>query len=177
MQVCTHSAFGCHKRVLGVQMAHRYRLTVNCNLLLTLPSADCVSRLQGHGQGQQIPFPYSSHAWWRTGLPLQKAFVTCSIGCRSLVRYAGTRTPPSHTSTSDRESCCVTASGEESNWIDLNTVQGYRRIVFSESLLEEIKSNSCASSVDGDALARTVLEAICRNRFMPTTWLNKVKSY
>lgn len=67
------------------------------------------------------------------------------------------------------------ARGEEADWIDLNTVQGYRRMVFCESILDELKLNLRTSDNDSDATARRALEAICRNRLVPTTWLNKVR--
>lgn len=69
------------------------------------------------------------------------------------------------------------ARSEEADWIDLNTVQGYRRMVFCECILDEVKLNLRISDNDSDAVARRVLEAICRNRLAPTTWLNKVRRH
>ena len=67
------------------------------------------------------------------------------------------------------------AQGEEADWINLNTVQGYRRMVFCEAILDELKLNLHTSGNHSDVIARRVLEAICRNRLLPTTWLNRVR--
>ena len=67
-----------------------------------------------------------------------------------------------------------TAKGEEADWIDLGTVQGYRRMVLCEAVLDELKLNLRSSDNDSDALARRTLEGMCRNRLALTTWLNKV---
>lgn len=48
-------------------------------------------------------------------------------------------------------------------------------MVFCESILDELKLNLRTSDNDSDLLARRTLEAICRNRLVPTTWLNKVR--
>ena len=48
-------------------------------------------------------------------------------------------------------------------------------MIFCESILDELKLNLRNPGNDGDLLARRMLEAVCRNRLVPTTWLNKVR--
>ena len=80
--------------------------------------------------------------------------------------------------------------GEEEEWIDLTTVQGYRRMVMCQEVRDEVqrqlacchpanhaKQESSAEQTDGEQhleLWQQLLLAMCDRRLLPTHWLNKV---
>lgn len=58
--------------------------------------------------------------------------------------------------------------GEEAEWIDLGTVRGYKRIVFCQSVRDDVDANL------GQGEWARLLPAVCEGRLVPTEWLNKV---
>ncbi len=59
--------------------------------------------------------------------------------------------------------------GEEGEWIDLGTVRGYHRIVFCQSIRDDVDTNL------GQGEWARLLPALCQGRLVPTEWLNKVR--
>ena len=57
---------------------------------------------------------------------------------------------------------------EELDWIDLNTVPGYRRIVFCQTVRKDV------DAALGQGTWTELLPAMCEGRLVPTSWLNKV---
>ena len=57
--------------------------------------------------------------------------------------------------------------GTEGNKLDLGTVQGYRRAVMCQRVRDEIEETL------GAGAWATLLPAMCRNRLIPTPWLNR----
>lgn len=71
---------------------------------------------------------------------------------------------------------------EEEKWIDLATVQGYRRIVMCQGIRDEVQlqlegmaSDSGPDTDQGGQQWKEVLLAMCSRRLLPTEWLNKVQ--
>lgn len=70
---------------------------------------------------------------------------------------------------------------QEDEWIDLATVQGYRRQVMCQEVLDEVQLqlDSMASHTEhnndqSEEQLREFLLAMCNRRLLPTDWLNKV---
>ncbi|GAB4818813.1 hypothetical protein N2152v2_005859 [Parachlorella kessleri] len=57
--------------------------------------------------------------------------------------------------------------GEEGEWIDLGTVRGYNRIVFCQSVRDDVDATL------GQGEWARLLPALCQGRLVPTEWLNK----
>jgi hypothetical protein len=62
------------------------------------------------------------------------------------------------------------AADEEEAWIDLDTVQGYRRTVMCEAVREEVASNLG----EAPGTCSQLLTGMIQRRLMPTPWLNQV---
>jgi hypothetical protein len=60
------------------------------------------------------------------------------------------------------------AQGEECSWIDVATVQGFRRVVMCQESWDE------AAAVVGEEEASRLLKDMVTGRLLPTTWLNEV---
>lgn len=58
-------------------------------------------------------------------------------------------------------------NGIEGSRLDLGTVQGYRRAVMCQGVRDEVEETL------GVGVWATLLPAMCRNRLMPTPWLNR----
>ncbi|KAI7844155.1 hypothetical protein COHA_002290 [Chlorella ohadii] len=57
--------------------------------------------------------------------------------------------------------------GEEHEWIDLGTVKGYRRILFCQSVRDDV------AGALGHGAWSHLLPRMCEGRLVPTPWLNK----
>ena len=58
-------------------------------------------------------------------------------------------------------------SGIEGSRLDLGTVKGYRRAIMCQGVRDEVEETLGAGAWS------TLLPAMCRNRLMPTPWLNR----
>ena len=61
--------------------------------------------------------------------------------------------------------------GEELEWIDLATVAGYRRVVFCQSVRDDVEGAL------GPGAWADLLPRMCEGRLVPTPWLNKVRRW
>ncbi len=58
---------------------------------------------------------------------------------------------------------------DEERWLDVGTVRGYKRVVMSEEVREEVRA------VLGEATdIKEFLLALCDDRLVATPWLNRV---
>ena len=63
------------------------------------------------------------------------------------------------------------AADEEEAWIDLDTVQGYKRTVLCEAVRDEVASNLG----EAPGTCSQLLSGMTQRRLMPTPWLNQVR--
>lgn len=81
------------------------------------------------------------------------------------------QSPPLPTVQDVRHWLQLIGHGEEGEWIDLGTVRGYHRIVFCQSIRDDVDATLGAGE-----WAR-LLPAVCEGRLVPTEWLNKVQGW
>jgi len=59
-------------------------------------------------------------------------------------------------------------AGKEADFIDLGSVEGYRRAVLCQGVRDEVEE-----SLGQEGAWATLLPAVCRGRLLPTPWLNR----